>query len=134
MTLRNIIINFFTPVFLLLVWPHGEATAQDLTEIVIKSPVLAIWKDEGGPVALDVPGAKLFCSTGVELTEPHGQRRFCLEDKNQILLKTIISQATGIEETFYVSTIIPGLIIGMKNFEGQDVRADLILLTDTAGH
>ena len=102
-----------------------EARAQNRDEIILTGPILSIWKGSGLSPGPQRPAADLFLLVDEVLDSPAGKGRYRLVDKDHRLLKTIMARATGVGVTLYVSTVIPGLIVGIIDFDGKEVRAEL---------
>lgn len=95
-------------------------------EITLTGPLLALWKDPGCPLAFNLPSASLYCAVDEPVASADGSRRFRLLDKDQTLRKTLLRYAHGAEITVYVSTLVPNLVVGVKGFDGKDVRGCLL--------
>lgn len=92
---------------------------------VLHEPILSVWKDSNAPICVAVPSGQLVYQPGVKLISPLDGQTYVMTDKNDSLGKTILHCATGAEVTIRVSTIVPGLIMGMVDFEGNLVEAEL---------
>jgi len=108
----------------------GTGRALEPGETVVAGPVLALWKDSGSPLALDVPSGTLHCAEDAPLVAPDG-RRYRLDDPEQALPGAILSGLAP-ETSFLVSTAVPGLIVGLAGPDGRVVRARLAELPGEA--
>ena len=105
---------------------HVSAHASPDEFKVLNEAILAIWKDSNNPLCVAVPSGQLIYQSGVKLVSPVDGRTYILTDEKDALAKTIFHCATGIAVTIHVSTIVPGLIVGMVDFEGDSVQVDFM--------